>query len=72
MTVARSLWPDKDELGQCEASRETRYAAGWERAHPDKRCAHTASYEIDGRRLCKRHAALAALRILLEQKRKKG
>lgn len=66
--VSRSLWPDRDELGQCESNRETRYAAAWEEAHPDKRCAHTASFQIDGKRFCKRHAGLAALRILTERK----
>ncbi len=66
MSAARSLWPDRDELGQCEANRETRYASDWEARHPDKRCAHTSSYEIGGKRYCKRHAGLAALRILVE------
>lgn len=65
MTVKR-LWPDRDELGQCQAQRQGRYAN--DRKDTDKRCVHTAKYEIEGRRLCEKHAEVAALRILLEAK----
>lgn len=52
---------------QCESERFGRYAAGWERQHPDKQCTHYAKYEINGRYLCQRHASLEALKLLLEE-----
>lgn len=69
MAKAKPLWPDIDELGRCEAQREGKYCASWELAHPDKRCMHTAKYEVDGRKLCARHASLSALRIMLKETR---
>jgi hypothetical protein len=66
MSTVKRLWPDRDELGQCQASREGRYAN--DKPNTISRCTHTAKYEIEGKRLCTKHAECAALRILLEQK----
>ena len=65
MPIVKSLWPDIHTLGQCEASREGRYAN--DKPTTDFRCVHTAKYEIRGRRLCTKHAGVAALRILMTE-----
>lgn len=50
---------------QCEANRSTQYSKWWEDRHPDKRCRHGAKFEVDGEKLCQRHACIKALHILL-------
>lgn len=66
-TIAKSLWPDQDSIGQCEAQREGRYLN--DTPETDKRCAHSVKFDVDGKRLCARHAAQAALRVLLGNSR---
>lgn len=61
----RRLWPDLHELGQCCANREGRYAN--DTKETNMRCTHTAKFEVQGRRLCTKHAEVAALRILLNE-----
>lgn len=63
MGTIKRLWPDLHELGQCQAHREGRYAN--DKPETNLRCVHTAKYDVQGRRLCQKHAEVAALRILL-------
>lgn len=60
----KRLWPDLSELGQCEAAREGKY--GNDTPQTDRQCVFTAKYLVDGKRLCTRHAGVAALRILMQ------
>lgn len=61
--IAKQLWPDRDDIGQCEAQREGRYLN--DTPETNKRCAHSAKFVVDGKRLCQRHAGQAALRYLM-------
>lgn len=65
ISQVKRLWPDLHELGQCQAAREGRYAN--DKPDTEKRCVHTTKFEVQGRRLCTRHAEVAALRILLNE-----
>lgn len=49
----------------CEAIRETPYAN--DTPETDKRCHHLAKYEIDGKKLCQKHAQAVALHLLLSE-----
>lgn len=53
------------ERPRCVADRSTRYAGAFEAQHPSKQCAHSASYKIDDKPLCTRHASIYALQLLL-------
>ena len=64
---AIQLWPDRDVLGRCEASREGKYCN--DKTKGPHQCVQSARYLIEGRRLCTKHAEVAALRILIEQSR---
>jgi hypothetical protein len=66
VSIIKRLWPDLHELGQCEANREGRYANDGK--DTNMRCTHTAKFVVLDRRLCTKHAEVAALRILLEEK----
>jgi hypothetical protein len=66
LPTAKSLWPSLEQLGRCEAQRESRYQESWEAEHPDKQCMHAAKYQIGENRYCARHAGVAALKILIE------
>ena len=50
---------------QCEATRTTRYYS--DHAGTDLRCSFSADYEVDGVKLCSRHAARQALNILKQE-----
>jgi hypothetical protein len=63
MPVAKQLYVDPPKLGQCEATRTGKYANDTPRT--DRRCVHSARYEIEGRLLCTKHAQARALQILL-------
>lgn len=50
------------ELPRCEAMRTTPYFN--DRPATDKRCCHTARYDVGGRMLCRKHGGVAALDLL--------
>ncbi|MEL6411967.1 MAG: hypothetical protein AAFQ38_16370 [Pseudomonadota bacterium] len=56
-----------DDLPRCEAQRSHRYCGTWEAAHPDKTCSLRARYEIDGVKLCARHAGEVALYNMIKE-----
>lgn len=58
-----------EHLPRCEAQRSTRYASGYEMAHPDKTCSMRARYQIDGVHLCPRHAGEIALSYMLTKEK---
>lgn len=62
---ATSLVPDASDRGQCEASRVYNYHN--DRPTTDRQCKHSARFVVDGKRLCAKHAGVAALHILLKQ-----
>lgn len=55
----------KPDLPQCEAERANSYFN--DRPNTDRRCKHSARFEIDGLKLCQKHAGVKALEIVLKQ-----
>jgi len=60
--VSRGLVPSWKHHGQCQAIRSTSYLC--DKPNTEYRCACTAKYEIQGRKLCTKHASAIALDIL--------
>lgn len=58
--------PEPRPFIRCEQTRSTRYAPGWEAAHPNKRCMREARYEHEGKRYCALHAGQIALALMLK------
>lgn len=59
-------------LGEMSEGAKTPRLAAWRvkryvaRGYDPDRCAHVATVEVDGRKLCTLHAGAAALKILME------
>lgn len=64
--MAKELYAKPDHPCRCEAYRVTRYAPRYEMAHPDKRCLRIATIEIDGKKLCRPHAGMHALDLIMK------
>lgn len=60
---ARRLHAPANGFGQCEATREAKYHS--DRPSTDRRCQLSSRFEVNGRRLCSKHAGVAALHLLL-------
>lgn len=59
------------DLPQCEAERVTRYYSDkWnpQEKQPNFQCSQRARYDIDGRKLCPRHAGEVALAHMLKER----
>lgn len=62
---AAGLIPDITELPQCEAVRDSRYYC--DPGPGPYQCRHRARFTIDGKKLCRKHAGVMALNILLSE-----
>lgn len=66
-TIHRSKTKSVDALPQCEAERTTRYYSDVRDGTKNFQCSQRARYDIDGKKLCPRHAGEVALAHLLKE-----
>ncbi len=64
----KALIPEIPKRPPCQAVRITRYAN--DTYQTDKHCKHRASFVVEGRHLCKRHAESAVMKLAIKEQSK--